>query len=160
MAFKLGAKSKKELTGVHPDLVRVVQRAIQITSVDFTVNDGIRTKAEQAHYVKIGASKTMKSKHLEGRAVDLVAVDDRGRMLWEWGTKAKPGPVVMVAFAMIRAAEELGLDHKITWGAIWDKKISQLKILLPKDAYTEIDAYKVRHKGSDFLDGPHFQLDA
>lgn len=158
MPFILGTKSLAELSGVNADLVRVVKRALQLTPIDFIVNDGIRTVAEQRKYVAQGTSHTMKSKHLEGRAVDLVGIDAKGRMLWEWGSAKTPGPVVMIAHAVIKAAKELGLSDRITWGAVWDRRISQLRSDLPKDLYAEIDAYKARHPGSDFLDGPHFEI--
>ena len=49
--FKLGARSLRELEGVHPDLVAVVKRAIELTSQDFSVHDGIRTMEEQREMV-------------------------------------------------------------------------------------------------------------
>lgn len=72
--FTLGASSERELVGVDAGLVRVVRRALGITACDFAVHDGIRTIEEQKRYVAQGVSKTMKSKHLEGKAVDLVPV--------------------------------------------------------------------------------------
>ncbi len=67
MGYALGAASRRELVGVHPDLIRVTERAIEITRCDFAVHDGIRTVEEQRRFVAQGFSKTMKSKHLEGR---------------------------------------------------------------------------------------------
>ena len=84
MAFALGVASRRELVGVHPDLVRVVERAIEITRCDFTVHDGIRTVEEQKRHVANGFSKTMKSKHLEGRAVDLVPWIDGETITVPW----------------------------------------------------------------------------
>ena len=63
MPYVLGAKSRAELKGVHPDLVRVVERAIQITTQDFSVHDGLRTVEEQKALVASGASQTMNSMH-------------------------------------------------------------------------------------------------
>lgn len=79
MPYTLSKNSRAQLKGVHPDVVRVVERAIVITSQDFAVHDGLRTADEQAALVKAGASWTMKSKHLAqpdgyGHAVDLVPV--------------------------------------------------------------------------------------
>ena len=45
--MKLGAVSRRNLIGVHPDLVRVVERAITITTVDFRVAEGLRTIERQ-----------------------------------------------------------------------------------------------------------------
>ncbi len=59
MAYSLGNKSRKRLEGVHLDLVKVVKRAIKITNVDFTVLEGLRSKARQKQLVRKGAAKTM-----------------------------------------------------------------------------------------------------
>jgi peptidoglycan L-alanyl-D-glutamate endopeptidase CwlK len=110
MSFVLGAKSKERLKGVHPDLVRVVERAIQITEVDFSVIEGLRTVARQQQLVKSGASKTMRSRHITGHAVDLAAVID-GEIRWDWPLYAK------IAKAVKQAAAELKVP--IEWGGDW-----------------------------------------
>ena len=73
MAFKLSSRSMKKLKGVDEGLVAVVKDAIGITKVDFGVTFGLRTLEEQKKLYESGRSQTMKSKHLDGRAVDLVA---------------------------------------------------------------------------------------
>lgn len=110
MPFALGAKSKERLKGVHPDLVRVVERAIQLTDVDFSVIEGLRTAARQQQLVKSGASKTMRSRHLTGHAVDLAAVIG-GEIRWDWPLYAK------IAKAVKQAAAELKVP--IEWGGDW-----------------------------------------
>lgn len=52
MAYKLSQKSLSKLEGVHPDLVKVVKRAIEITECDFTITEGLRTKERQAQLFK------------------------------------------------------------------------------------------------------------
>lgn len=156
MPFTLGKKSLAELKGVHPDLVKVVKRAIAITKQDFTVYDGARTLAEQREYVRRKVSKTMKSRHLVqkdglGHAVDLVPWIN-GMARWEWG------PIYEIAPAMAKAAAELGVQ--LIWGGAWDRRMDQYPCKTAKDAKAAVEAYKVRHKGSDFIDGPHFQLAA
>ena len=74
MSFALGQRSRERLQGVHPDLVKVVERAIELTSVDFTVLEGLRTVERQGELVAKGASQTMESRHLTGHAVDLGAL--------------------------------------------------------------------------------------
>jgi peptidoglycan LD-endopeptidase CwlK len=69
--YKLGARSKQRLKGVHDDLVRVVERAIEITTVDFTVLEGLRTPERQKALYESGASQTLNSRHITGHAVDL-----------------------------------------------------------------------------------------
>lgn len=112
MTFKLGPRSVSRLKGVHPDLVKVVERAIQITPVDFTVLEGLRDPTRQRALVDAGASQTMNSRHLTGHAVDLGAwVDDEVR--WDWPLYYK------IAAAMKAAAKELGV--LIVCGADWKK---------------------------------------
>ena len=64
--FSFSKRSLKNLIGVHADLVRVVRRALELSEVDFMVNEGIRSVEKQRHYVETGASKTMNSRHLTG----------------------------------------------------------------------------------------------
>lgn len=108
--FKLSQKSLTKMVGVHPDLVRVVKRAIQLTSVDFTVTQGLRTVAEQRELLKKGATTTMNSRHLTGHAVDLAAIVD-GKIVWDWPLYSK------LATAMKQAAKELKIP--IEWGGDW-----------------------------------------
>lgn len=155
MTYSLGPKSRAELVGVHADLVRVVERAIAITKVDFTVHDGIRTIEEQRRHVANGFSRTMKSKHLEGRAVDLVPWIE-GKPRWWWPQ------IYQVAAAMHNAARELVVQ--VTWGCVWDRALNNLAPgitdlgLLAEALKQEGLAYNARHPGSDFPDGPHYEI--
>jgi len=108
--YQLGARSKTRLKGVHPDLVKVVHRAIEMTLVDFTVLEGLRTPDRQKTLMEAGASQTLNSRHITGHAVDLGAwVDDEVR--WDWPLYYK------IANAMKEAAKELGVS--IVAGADW-----------------------------------------
>lgn len=112
MTFKLGPRSLARLKGVHPDLVKVVTRAIELTPVDFTVLEGLRTLERQKALMAAGASQTMNSRHLDGHAVDLGAwVDDQ--VDWSWPLYGK------IATAMKSAAAELNIP--IEWGGDWTK---------------------------------------
>ena len=113
MTFALGAKSLARLDGVHPDLVRVVKRAIEITPIDFTVTEGLRTVERQRALVAAGASQTMKSRHITGHAVDLAAIV-MGEVRWDWPLYAK------LAGAMKAAARELAIP--LEWGGDWKMK--------------------------------------
>jgi len=80
--FALSKRSLEKLEGVEEKLKIVVMRAIHLTKVDFGVICGLRTLEEQKQLVESGASQTLKSKHLEGQAVDLMAyIGSRGS--WE-----------------------------------------------------------------------------
>ena len=108
--FKLGKRSIERLQGVHPDLVRVVERAIDLTTVDFTVLEGLRSPERQQTLVASGASQTLNSRHITGHAVDLGAWVDN-QVDWSWPLYAK------IANAMKAAAKELGVA--IVWGGDW-----------------------------------------
>ncbi len=110
MAFTLGTRSKANLQGVHPDLVKVVQRAIQITTQDFTVIEGLRDIKRQEELFRKGATQTMNSRHLTGHAVDITPWVN-GEISWDW--KYYPE----VAKAMKQAAQELKVD--LEWGGNW-----------------------------------------
>ena len=72
--YVLGTVSKNNLKGVHPDLVKVVEKAITLTEIDFRVTEGLRSKTRQIELVNKGASKTLNSRHITGHAVDVVAL--------------------------------------------------------------------------------------
>lgn len=110
MGFSLGSKSRAKLVGVHPDLVKVLERAIQLTPIDFTVIEGIRSTARQKELVAAGASKTMKSRHITGHAVD-IAPYVGGEIRWDWPLYKKLAPVIK------QAAKEVGVP--IEWGGDW-----------------------------------------
>ena len=108
MAYRLSQRSMQNLSGVHPDLVAVVKRAIEITEQDFSVIEGIRNIDRQRKLVAQGKSQTMNSRHLTGHAVDLAPYP----LSWDWEYF---WPIVE---AMQTAADELSVD--LTSGAYWE----------------------------------------
>ena len=106
----LDKRSETSLQGVHPDLVKVVRRAAEITTVDFVITEGKRTEAKQKQMVASGASRTMNSRHLTGHAVDLAAKVGND-IRWDWPLYFK------LAAAMKQAAAELKVS--IEWGGDW-----------------------------------------
>lgn len=112
MAYKLGIRSRMNLRGVHPDLVKVVERAIALTEVDFTVTEGLRSKERQKQLFAAGASMTLNSRHLSGHAVDVAALVG-GKVRWDWPLYGR------IASAFKQAAKEL--DIPIVWGGDWTK---------------------------------------
>lgn len=122
MAFKLSDASRAKLAGVHPDLVRVVLRAIEITPVDFKVIEGVRTPERQKQLYAQGRTApgkivtwTLKSNHFvnpktgRGHAVDLLVAP------YDW----KEGPQwKQMADAMLKASKELRIP--IRWGRDWN----------------------------------------
>lgn len=154
--YQLGAKSKSELEGVTPGLVKTVEDAIKITAQDFSVHDGIRTLQEQHELLAKGASTTLKSMHLiqddgYGHAVDLVPYIN-GRLRWEWE------PIYKIAHAVAQAAKKNNVT--LIWGAVWDRTLDQLDTTSPESLKREVELYVARRKAEGkrvFLDGPHFQ---
>jgi len=135
--FTFNQTSLDRLKGVNPRLVKVVHRALQISTVDFMVVEGLRTLERQKQLYAQGRTTkgnivtwTLKSKHLDGLAVDLAPIQN-GQI--DWTDLAK---FDAMAKAMFTAAAELGI--KIRWGADWNQN------------------GRPREKGEH--DSPHFEL--
>ena len=142
-------KSKKKMEGLHSDLVAILNEAIEITKVDFSVFEGMRSVSRQRKLVALGKSQTMNSRHLTGHAVDLVPHpyggdnDGDGEINGHDWDEYFP-----IADAMILSAKKL--DIPLRWGGNW--KVTDVR------GYRG-DAKKLHslYKGS-FPDGPHFEL--
>lgn len=111
----LSPAARAKLEGVHPDLVRVVLKAAEDKSVQFTVTEGARSIERQKEMVAKGASQTMRSRHVVdaagvAHAVDLAVVVG-GKITWQWSWYAQ------LARVMKAAAAELGVP--IEWGGDW-----------------------------------------
>lgn len=151
--FALGETSQANLKGVIPTLVSVVMLAITNSHQDFCVNEGLRTKERQVKLVAQGFSKTLESMHIPqadgfGHAVDLVPWI-QGHPVWDWDGCYK------IAQAMTYAAHIMQVAHHIRWGGSWDRRLSDFNS--NADYTAAVAAYKSRHVGPDFLDGPHFE---
>lgn len=109
--FRLSKRSEENLRGVHPDLVKVVHRALEITDIDFMVIEGKRNEARQRQLVASGKSQTMNSRHLTGHAVDCAPLVNNQIPWSDWSCFKK------VADGMMQAAKELSVD--IEWGGNW-----------------------------------------
>lgn len=107
----LDAKSRKRLEGVHPDLVKVIEAADEMSPLEFIVTEGVRTLARQQQLVAAGASKTLKSRHLSGHAVDL-AVKINGEVRWDWPCYHRLAAVVKEAAAKLKIPVEWGGDWR------------------------------------------------
>ena len=115
------ARSLKNLAGIHPDLRRVLDRALKDSPIDFVVIEGLRTKERQKQLVAAGASKTMNSRHLTGHAVDLcplLDLDKDGKIetaeMFNVPLMRRLNTHIAAAFAAEKVAFEWGGD----WG--WD----------------------------------------
>lgn len=110
MTYKFGERSRDRMQGVHPDLVAVMDRAIQSSPIDFTVLEGLRSVDRQKQLVAEGKSQTMNSRHLTGHAIDVAPIVD-GKVSWDWEHYHILAPVIK------QAARDIGVD--IEWGGDW-----------------------------------------
>ena len=113
MAFQLSKRDLDRLKGLHPDLIKVIKRASELSLLQFMIVEGVRSIDQQKKYVISGASKTMKSRHLTGHAVDIAPMldlDKDGDLDVSWLQKHF-GPL---AIAMKQAAKEFGVE--LEWG--------------------------------------------
>ena len=118
--MKLTKLDRQRLNGVHKDLVAVIEKAAEITTIPFRITEGLRTRERQAQLVKAGFSKTMNSRHLTGHAVDLVPmldVNKDGKInsvdMYDWGAMRKLAPIIKRAAKMAKVPVE--------WGGDWVK---------------------------------------
>lgn len=151
MTFRPGLTSRLKLSGVHPELVRVVVRAYETSEIDFSVVYGRRTAAQQKAIFDAGGSKTLDSRHLTGHAVDLVPYV---------AGKQHPGNWAMfftLAEGVWLAAADMGVP--LRWGGVWDREFLKLDRAHLDD---EVHAYTAREKARGNLriltDGAHFEL--
>ena len=149
MGFKLSKRSLSRLDGVDERMVRVVNTAITVSKIDFGVICGLRTIQEQRELVAKGASQTMKSKHIDGLAVDLMAYVG-GRASWELNLYDD------IADAMKIAADEE--DVKLRWGAAWHINDLREWDSSMQDAMNEYIDLRRSQGRRPFIDGPHFEL--
>ena len=148
MSYKLGKRSNERLEGVDERMQAVVRSAIGQSKQDFSVICGLRTIEEQRKLVAKGASKTLKSKHLDGLAVDLMAYVDGGR--WELNLYDE------IADAMKQAA--IDCDVAVRWGAAWhinDIREWDGNMEEAMNAYVDLRRSQGRRP---FIDAPHFEL--
>lgn len=156
--YQLSRRSQQRLDQAHPDFAMVVSTAIQISPVDFTVLETLRTEKRQRHLVRQGKSQTKNSRHLPrmpkneptlgsvAHAGDLGAWVE-GKVSWEWQY------YFQIADAMKLAAETHGV--RIKWGGCWDYLDHY------DSAEQAYQAYIQRKKDAGekpFPDGPHFEL--
>ena len=148
MGYKLGKGSLSKLQGLDERLVTVVKYAIGVTKQDFSVICGMRTFSEQQELVRKGASQTMKSKHLDGNAVDLMAYCNGGR--WELNLYDE------IADAMKEGAASC--DVKLRWGAAWTiDDIGAFEGTAENAMNSYIDTRRSQSR-RPFIDAPHFEL--
>lgn len=148
MGYVLGKGSLKKLGTVDDRLQRIVMHAITVTKQDFSVICGLRTEQEQRRLVSAGASQTMKSKHLLGHAVDLMAYCKGAR--WELNLYDE------IADAISESAKFENV--KVRWGAAWTiDSIGDWNGTAQQAMESYIDTRRSQNR-RPFIDAPHFEL--
>lgn len=149
MSFKFSKSSLDKLSKVHPDLQRVIKRALELSTIDFSVNESSRTLQRQKELMAQGTTQTLNSKHLVqsdgyGYAVDLVPYP----LSWQL-EKFYP-----IAEAVKKASEELSV--KIRWGGAWIVLNNQKET--PRQLVEGYSKRRRRTGNKVFIDAPHFEL--
>jgi len=108
--FKLSKKSLAKLEEVHPHIQELVKSAIDLSTIDFGISEGMRTKERQQILYDTGKSQTMNSRHLTGHAVDVYAWKD-GAVSWEF----EDYETINLAFS--QATKLTNIPY--VWGGSW-----------------------------------------
>lgn len=110
---RLSAISQQRLEGVHPDLIRVLNYAIEVLGVRVGVpaDGGVRTLERQKVLLARKVTKTLASRHLTGHAMDICPLAPGGSFSWDWND------YYPLADNVKEAARRLGIP--IEWGGDW-----------------------------------------
>lgn len=107
--FKFSQKSLEKLASVDVKLQTLAKKVLEISPIDFSITCGLRTKEEQEQLVKEGKSKTIYSKHLLGKAIDILPCKEKYN---------KPTDIFILVGLFIAKAKELNINIRV--GALWD----------------------------------------
>lgn len=130
MTRKFSQRSENNLAGVNADLVTVARAALQLSTVDFGITEGLRTKERQKELVAEGKSQTMKSRHITGHAVDVYAYPDgQPNGSWDWQYYEQ------IAKAFKLASQQTGIP--IEWGGDWKTLKDDPHFQLPAAQYPD-----------------------
>ncbi|HAU3224739.1 TPA: M15 family metallopeptidase [Salmonella enterica] len=108
--FFFSKKSELNLEFVHPDLVRITRRALELTPEDFGVIEGLRLPERQIILFKQGKSQTTNSRHLTGHAIDIIAYPTPEGS-WDFADYE------LISAAFKQAGKELNIP--VEWGGDW-----------------------------------------
>lgn len=117
--MKLSASDEAKLKKVHPDLVKVIRKAAETTTIPFKIMETARSVEQQKKNIARGVSWTMNSRHIVSkdglcRAADCVPIDEKGKPIWAWPVYHKMRPMWLAAAKAVGVPIELGMDWKKT----------------------------------------------
>jgi peptidoglycan L-alanyl-D-glutamate endopeptidase CwlK len=131
MTFRFGLRSQTNLTGVHPDLVKIAYRALELSPVDFVITEGLRSAKRQRELFAQHKSKTLASRHITGHAIDVAALIN-AKVTWDWAEYET------IAEAFKQSALEQGLS--VEWGGDWPNFRDGPHFQLPFNTYPAVSA--------------------
>ena len=108
--MELSELSMKRLEGVDERLKVIVIECAARCPYPFNVSEGLRSIDQQREYVRQGKSRTMNSKHLTGKAVDLYPLTMNRKQV-DWSRFED------LADLMFQVASDQGTE--IVWGGHW-----------------------------------------
>lgn len=118
MSFTWDERSLRSLSGIHPELRRVIDAGRTASPVGFVVIEGLRDADRQRQLFEQGFSRTMNSKHLTGHAVDIWPIDPlTGQLVNGRNDKRLWELYRLIAPVIKEQAQSLGV--KVTWGGDW-----------------------------------------
>lgn len=120
--WALDKSSLIKLATVKPELQKVALYAVAICPLPFAIASGNRTQKEQDYLYASGrtrrgsiVTKTRRSKHIGGGAIDFMALDAKGKVDWK---NLKPYPEIARCFKIAAGK----LKTPIEWGGDWKWK--------------------------------------
>lgn len=147
--FVFSKRSRDNLKGVHPNLVKVIELALKLSEKDFMIIEGLRTEERQMSLKRQGHSQTLNSKHLVqsdgyGHAIDLVPYP----VSW------KLEDFYQIVEAVRKASKQLNIN--VRWGGAW-VTLNQTEKTIP-ELIQEYSQARKRAGNKVFIDAPHFEL--
>jgi peptidoglycan L-alanyl-D-glutamate endopeptidase CwlK len=127
MNYKFSASSLSKLESVDLKLQVLAKEVLKISPINFAITEGLRSKQRQAQLYREGKTKTLNSKHLDGKAIDICPIID-GKL--DYSKEAEPDLYFILGLFYLKAKElnekyELsggteGVNIKLRFGAFWD----------------------------------------
>lgn len=108
--FKFSTKSEQLLNTVYKELNILAHEVIKISPIDFSITEGFRDRMKQKELYNEGKSRTLKSKHCECKAIDIMCCKER--------YKEPLRDIYIVIGLFLAKAKELNINIRV--GALWD----------------------------------------
>ena len=108
--FKFSTKSEQLLNTVYKELNILAHEVIKISPIDFSITEGFRDRMKQKELYNEGKSRTLKSKHYECKAIDIMCCKE--------GYKEPLRDIYIVIGLFLAKAKELNINIRV--GALWD----------------------------------------